>query len=135
MPDIRNCPRCGKLFSYVRSPICPLCQEKDEEEYKVVKEYIYEHPGVNITIVAEETGVSVEKILRFLREERLELVSDSDNLILECERCKVPIRTGRYCEKCKNELANSFKKEFGIGASSGKKKEERMYTITRIKNR
>lgn len=139
MPDIRNCPRCGKIFSYLRSPICPNCQQEEEAEFQIVKQYIYDYPGVNMAVVAQETGVSIEKIMRFLREERLELTSDSDNLILECERCHVPIKSGRFCDSCKNDLDKGFKKEFGIGQKKEpaplpkKATEEKMYTITRIR--
>lgn len=138
MSDIRNCPRCGKIFAFLRTPVCPACQQLEEEEFERVKEYIYENPGMNMAIVSEATEVPIEKILKFLKDERLELTSESDNLVLECERCKKPVRSGKYCEKCKGELESGFKKEFGIGSfnssSTGGKNSNKMYTITRIKD-
>ncbi len=138
MSDIRNCPKCGKIFAFLRSPICPACQQLEEQEFELVKEYIYENPGMNMSIVSEETGVPIEKILKFLKDERLELTSESENLILECERCKRPVRSGKYCDKCKNDLETGFRKEFGIGnihsGPAGGKNSNKMYTITRIKD-
>ena len=138
MSDIRNCPRCGKIFAFLRTPVCPACQQLEEEEFERVKEYIYENPGMNMAIVSEATEVPIEKILKFLKDERLELTSESDNLVLECERCKKPVRSGKYCEKCKSDIQTGFNKEFGIGnfksSSTGSKNSNKMYTITRIKD-
>ncbi|SHI38513.1 TIGR03826 family flagellar region protein [Lutispora thermophila] len=114
MPELRNCIRCGRVFAYTYSPICSKCLEQDEEDFRIVKDYLYDNPGSNVFEVSEATGVSVEKIMRFLREERLEISSENSNLVLECEYCGKPIRTGRYCEECKNKLANEMRKEFGL---------------------
>jgi len=133
MPELRNCLRCGRVFAYTYSPICNKCLEEDEKEYKIVKEYIYDNPGSTVFEVSDATGVSVEKIMRFLREERLELSSENSNLLLECESCGRPIKSGKYCEECKNKIASDMKKEFGLSQkkqvdmrTTGK---ERMYVI------
>ncbi len=118
MPEIRNCPRCGKIFTYITRPICPRCVEEEENEFKVVKEYIYDNPGASIPQVSEETGVALDKIMRFLREERLEIKSENNNLILECERCGRAISSGRFCENCKGDINKDFQREFGIGKNS-----------------
>ena len=139
MADLRNCPRCGKLFAYIGRAICNRCVEQEEEEFKVVKEYIYDNPGATVFEVSDVTGVAVEKILRFLREERLEITSENSNLILECEKCGAPIKTGRYCEQCRASLTNEMKREFGIGQrkqegikSTGK---EKMYIVKKREGR
>lgn len=139
MAELRNCPRCGKLFAYMGRPICNRCVEQEEEEFKVVKEYIYNNPGATVFEVSDVTGVTVEKIMRFLREERLEISSENSNLILECEKCGTPIKTGRYCEQCRADLTNEMKREFGIGQrkqenikSTGK---EKMYIVKKREGR
>jgi hypothetical protein len=58
--------------------------------------------------------VAVEKIMRFLRDERLEITSENANMILACERCSRPITSGRFCRECKDNLGRSLKKEFNI---------------------
>jgi predicted amidophosphoribosyltransferase len=50
----------------------------------------------------------VEKIKRFLREGRLEIVGDSGNMFLECEGCGKAIRSGRYCSDCEREMSRDF---------------------------
>ena len=141
MAEIRNCPRCGKIFTYINRPICHSCLEQEENEFKVVKDYIYDNPGANIAEVSEATEISADKIMRFLREERLELVSENSNLILECERCGRAINSGRFCENCKDNISKDFKREFGIGNKPEAFKPQqrgdgdKMFTATRRKDK
>lgn len=140
MAEIRNCPRCGKIFTYMGRPICRKCLETEENEFKVVKEYIYDNPGATISEVSQETGVTVERIMRFLREERLEIKSENSNLLLECERCGRAIRSGRFCENCKEDINRSFKRAFDMDKKAPEQRQpvraekDRMYTATRRKN-
>lgn len=139
MAEIRNCPRCGKIFTYISRPICNSCLDVEENEFKVVKEYIYDNPGASISEVSQATEVSVEKIMRFLREERLEISSDNSNLLLECERCGRAIKSGRFCENCKADINKDFKREFGLDKKPGaprpqiKTDGDKMFTATRRK--
>jgi len=34
---------------------------------------------------------------------------DASNVLLYCEKCGKAIRSGRFCEKCKNEVTQGFK--------------------------
>lgn len=69
--DVRNCSRCGKIYAYDGFKICLSCRRDDEKDFKIIKEYIDENPGANISEVAEGTGVDTKKIIEFLREGRL----------------------------------------------------------------
>jgi len=110
MPDVRNCRKCGKIFNYIGgAPICPQCKEKEEDDFKKVKEYLYQNPGASITQVSTELEISIELIKRFLRDGRLEITSDDGNLILECENCGKSIRSGRFCPDCERNLASGFR--------------------------
>jgi flagellar operon protein (TIGR03826 family) len=142
MSDLRNCSRCGRLFGYSGRPICSYCVEEEEDEFKKVKEYLYDYPGSTVFEVSEATNVEVEKIMRFLKEERLQVSSDNPNMLLECEKCSRPITTGRFCESCKNELHSSMRKEFGLDRKATPseddyklkaKNKEQMFTATRRK--
>ena len=103
--NIRNCRMCGHIFNYVAGPIlCPHCREKMEAKFQEVKEYIRSNPGVGIQDVAEHCDVEPSQIQQWLREERLELTEGSA-IYLQCEKCGAPIRSGRFCEKCKYEMS------------------------------
>lgn len=105
-----NCVRCGKAYEYNGiSNYCPICMRFDEENFKMIKEYLYEHPKATVLQVAGDLDISVKMIKRYLREGRLEII-EAENFFLECEQCGTSIKTGRYCEKCMKYLDNSIKK-------------------------
>jgi flagellar operon protein (TIGR03826 family) len=140
MADLRNCSRCGRLFGYAGRPICSYCVEEEEDEFKKVKEYLYDNPGSTVFEVADATNVEVEKIMRFLKEERLQVSSENPNMLLECEKCSRPINMGRFCQNCKNELHTSMRKEFGLDKPAAPAEDDyklktqgkdQMYTATR----
>lgn len=107
--NVKNCRTCGKIFNYISGPqMCPGCRQGLEEKFQRVKVYIRENPGVGIRQVSEECEVEPSLINQWLRDERLEL-SESSSLLLNCESCGQPIRTGRYCEKCKMSMSQTFR--------------------------
>ncbi|NLM04468.1 MAG: MerR family transcriptional regulator [Clostridiales bacterium] len=106
--ELRNCANCGRAFAYIGSDLCSRCGDSDEDDFKKVKLYLYDHPGATIREVSEETGVEERKILRFLKEDRIEIVEE-DNLILACERCGNSIKSGRFCNPCAAKLQKEFK--------------------------
>lgn len=110
MPDLRNCKKCGKMFNYIGGAlVCQPCKDEDEKDFKRVKDYLYSNPGATMSEVSVALEVSVEKITRFLKEGRLEIVGDSSNLILECESCGKSIRTGRFCDECSREVERDLR--------------------------
>ena len=106
--DVRNCRGCGKLFNYISGPfICPACREKMEAKFQEVKKYIQENPGSNVAGVAEACDIDPNQIRQWVREERLEFADDAA-VGLNCERCGRSIKSGRFCEACKKDMANGF---------------------------
>lgn len=106
--NVRNCRTCGRIFNYVAGPhTCPSCREALEAKFQEVKEYIREHKGAGISEVTEACGVDANQIHQWLREERLEVTEDSP-IQLTCENCGTVIRSGRFCEKCTNNVAQGF---------------------------
>ncbi|MBR6381377.1 MAG: flagellar protein [Lachnospiraceae bacterium] len=106
--NARNCRRCGKIFNYVVGmPICPACKEAMEVKFQEVKEYVREHKGVGIREVAEACDVDPQQIRQWLRDDRLEMTEDSA-IMLNCEGCGTPIRSGRFCDKCKAQMLSGL---------------------------
>lgn len=106
--NVRNCKKCGKLFNHIAGrPICPACKEKLEETFQEVKKYIRENHMADIKEVSEACDVEPTQIQQWIREERLEFTADSP-VKLPCENCGTMIRSGKYCEKCKREMANNL---------------------------
>ncbi|HOQ16714.1 MAG TPA: winged helix-turn-helix transcriptional regulator [Defluviitaleaceae bacterium] len=102
--EVINCKKCNRLFQYIGGRmICPVCHEEEEQEFKLLKEYLYEHPKATMVEVSQATGVSVTAIRHYLREGRLIITNDSP-IGIECEKCGIEIKTGRFCERCAYEL-------------------------------
>ena len=119
--DVVNCKGCGRLFNALtRSRLCPNCQMKLEEKFQEVKAYINDNPGSTIESVSQECDVSAKQIKQWLREERLTFSEDSMQGI-ECEQCGAMIRSGKFCDACKNKLQNEFKAATYIPTAETKK--------------
>lgn len=104
---IVNCKQCGKIFNYDGSKVCPKCRREENDNFQKVKEYLYKNPGSSTQEVSDETEVPVAKIIEYLRQGKLE-VKGEGNMILECERCGVPIASGRYCDKCIKDMQDTL---------------------------
>lgn len=111
MLNIRNCRRCGKLFNLAGDPpLCQECRRLEEEDFKRVKEYLFNNPGATISQVSLDLDISIERIKRYLREGRLEITGNNNNFLLECESCGAPIPSGRFCKNCLANLTGELKK-------------------------
>jgi methionyl-tRNA synthetase len=110
MADVRNCLWCGKIFNYVSGPvICPACRKKDEEDFKKIKQYLYDYPRASISQISSNLEISVKRIKEYLRQGRLEIINNDNNIYLECQICGKPIKSGKYCEDCERKLQMRFK--------------------------
>lgn len=117
--DVRNCKQCGRLYNYIGGSyrsLCPDCITKIEEKFDEVKLYIDEHRAAAIHEVSQECDVSVKQIEQWVREERLCFADDSP-IGIACECCGKTIKTGRYCDDCKNLLANQLGSVYGNPAA------------------
>lgn len=125
MPELRYCKECRKLFQYVSGiALCPECKKKDDKEFEQVRSFLRDYPGANMQEVSQYTGVNPNKINRWLKEERLE-VSEGSPVAINCEKCGVRIRSGRFCVECSKSLAreimqarNEMKRRLGMGDKS-----------------
>ena len=107
--ELKNCKKCGRMFSDTGGhEFCTKCRLEVEDHFKIVREYVYDHPGTTVNEVSEETGVPKEEILKYLREKKLELASVKDDL--KCQKCGKSIKSGRYCMNCSSELKKGFDK-------------------------
>ena len=111
--DTSNCKICGRLFNQVRSPFCPECMKGLDEKFKQVKDYLYGNPDAGIAEVSEEVDVSQSIIQHCIREERLSF-SENSKVSFSCESCGAPIRTGRFCKRCKSKMQQELQKVYAV---------------------
>ena len=94
-----NCPRCGKVFTKIKSSLCPSCEREEEQSFQIVRKYIDENENCTLSELSQETGVSSKRILGYIREGRLE-ISKGMRGEIHCRKCGRPITTGQYCDTC-----------------------------------
>ncbi|NLB89269.1 MAG: hypothetical protein GX790_08615 [Syntrophomonadaceae bacterium] len=102
MAELINCPRCGRLFAAQGANVCRRCQDLEDQDYMIVRRYVRDNPGATVFEVAEATGIEEDKILKFLRDGRLQ--SRGMTTVNYCERCNNIINEGKYCNSCLREL-------------------------------
>lgn len=107
--DVKNCRGCGRLFNYVSGVnlLCPACTAQLEEKFKIAKDYINKNRTATIQEVADEADVSVKQVEKWVREERL-VFADNSMVGIECEACGAMIRSGRFCDSCKGNMAKGL---------------------------
>lgn len=129
--ELRNCPECGRVFTYIRTNLCPACQEKDEKDFRSVRAFLAKHPGSSIMDISKAIGISEEKIMRYIREGRIRFSSPAQATVLQCEVCGKIIQSGRLCPKCSEKLSAGLKKsimEENKKAIEGASNKPRMHT-------
>lgn len=97
--DMRNCPKCKKVFAYTRSPLCSTCEREEEQLFEKVRDYIKENPICTLSEVASATKASSKKIMKYIKEGKIE-ISQGMHGEVQCEQCGKPIAKGKYCDKC-----------------------------------
>ncbi len=128
--DVRNCRKCGKVFNYITgAPICQACRELEEEKFQEVKKFVQDSKTAGINEIVEACGVSHNQVNMWIRQERLVFAEDSP-IGINCENCGTMIKTGRFCERCKNELARGI----NSAARSSKAAEEPLKSVKNTKD-
>ena len=102
-----NCPRCGRLFNKILSPVCAKCEKEEEEQFKHLRDYIEEFPFANINEVSDETGIKTKRILQYIREGRI-IVSSGLAGELRCAQCGTAIEEGSFCPPCAAKMAKDL---------------------------
>jgi uncharacterized protein len=112
MMDIRNCKRCGKVFNFIGFAVCSECAKQEQEDFEIVREYLFSHPNSTTIEVTNATGIDPKVISRLVKEGRLlvDNIQITDGEEFKCEKCGQAIFKGRFCEKCAGEMKSEFQK-------------------------
>ena len=120
IPGKRLCEVCKRQMQYkgLGEFYCEFCDRTEYDEYGTVRNYIESHPGATAMEIERETGIKQKVIRQLLREERIEVTKGSASF-LKCERCGADIQSGRYCERCKQEMKAQPAEHHSSGKKSG----------------
>lgn len=147
--ELRNCPECGSVFTFIRTNLCPACQKKDEEDFRKVRSFIMRNANASILKISEGTEVSEKKIMRYIREGRIRIAQNNERIIIQCEVCGKRIPSGQLCEACSEKLSSGLRRsimEENIKQceeekrskdqdSNKENKGHRMYTMDHLNNK
>ena len=109
-----NCPRCGEVYHKpeLGSYRCLKCGFYEKVDPGLVRSCYEQAGGVTTkkeaTTYAGITEKRLDQVHKELRDEFDKLERDKH----ACNKCGTTIMYGRYCEKCKRQLANSIKIQF-----------------------
>lgn len=104
--DFKYCSRCKKMYTVGNLKLCAECIRELDDYMIVIRDFLDEHKWANLTMVADGTGIDERDLLYLLRSERL--VLNEADASFRCESCNKPIRKGRFCDECKQNMGNSF---------------------------
>ena len=62
------CDICGGMYEKSGKEYCEKCFEENEREYRLVLDYIENHPDNTVLEIITETKVSIKTINRFIEE-------------------------------------------------------------------
>ncbi|NGQ96868.1 hypothetical protein G3578_17015 [Brevibacillus sp. SYP-B805] len=69
------CKECGSALQ-PGEVFCKTCYSHERDEYRIVKEYLRTHPNSNAMQIANETGISISKIMKYIRNGSLTVVTN-----------------------------------------------------------
>ncbi|USG67056.1 hypothetical protein NDK47_07125 [Brevibacillus ruminantium] len=72
------CEQCGLPIPLTESG-CKSCALEELDEYRIVREYLRLHPNSNAMQIANTTGISISRILRYIKNGSLTMVNDMPN--------------------------------------------------------
>lgn len=78
MSAVERCSECGLLFGVLPRGVCADCIDKREGEFRTVRDWLRRNGVAPIAVVARETGVDDHRIVRFVREGRIEMRMPGD---------------------------------------------------------
>lgn len=102
-----ECQYCGcKHLELINLGIyrCESCGKDNYDDFQTIRNYLDKVGSASAIEIERNTGVSRNVVKHFFREEYLEISGNS--ISVPCESCGAPIRTGMYCEKCKQEMTS-----------------------------
>lgn len=106
--QLAKCKWCGRPFQSYGLRLCARCVQELDEQYRPVRDYVYDNPHASIEDVVRDTGVDQRVIMYYLRDGRLEMVNAGD--MLRCEHCGATINSGRLCTDCASKVEERISK-------------------------
>ena len=107
------CIKCGTEYKPLGfgKYLCPSCGHLEFDDYGKVRDYLEKNQGMITDMISSATGVKPEFIDSLITDGVLR-IADEYAAGLACQRCDRPIRQGRFCVDCIEELAGSILEQY-----------------------
>jgi hypothetical protein len=113
-----QCPVCGRLSRGV----CAACVREEAVQLGRLRALLAERGPLSAEEISRETGVPVERVLRWLREGRLQPVPGA----LRCRGCGRPVHAGDLCGLCRADMVREVREAVrGLRACGSEVKPDR----------
>lgn len=108
----KMCKRCLGRMVYVEDGVyrCQLCGTEGYDDLGKIKRFFEQNGAMSVVEAAKGAGVSQELIELCLKDGKLEM--PTVKFTQKCGRCGCGIPSGRFCRRCKSELAGGIKAMF-----------------------
>ncbi|MGG1663764.1 hypothetical protein [Brevibacillus sp. NRS-1366] len=70
-----KCFTCGNILDPGEHS-CKVCGQNDMDDYRMIRNYVRSYPNSNAMQIANATGISVSKILRYIKNGSLTVVDN-----------------------------------------------------------
>ena len=112
--NMGKCELCHNRMNYVGSGKyrCSFCGMEVLDDFGKIKQFLDQNGPTPSGIIAQKTGLSMDKIDAYLRKGMVE-IQDGGKYYLSCEKCGCAIRYGRFCPECaKSEVVNGMRSSY-----------------------
>ncbi|GAB6138560.1 hypothetical protein [Halanaerobaculum tunisiense] len=72
---LQKCSQCGQIFTNQINKdkkLCPTCYQQQRDEFRKVRDYLWDNPGVSVVEISRNTDVTEKTIREFIREGRFD---------------------------------------------------------------
>ena len=107
------CAKCNEPLIYfgLGEYKCEICGETALDNMGKVQVHLKEHPDAGAFDIAEALGIELDIVFSLINQGSIDIVKNTQK-VMECQKCGVLTRAGRYCEKCTKKLAGDIKQTF-----------------------
>ena len=106
------CERCLGRMVYIDAGVyrCQICGSEALDDLGKIRHFVEQNGAMPVDEIVKSTDVSRELIELCLKDGKLEM--PKEQFTMKCGRCGCGIPSGRFCRKCKSELAGGIKAMF-----------------------
>lgn len=106
---VEHCPSCGKVYQKNLRNLCHECIHKFDSALNQCIDYLRNYRKATNEELSQGTGVSVQQIVRFIKDSRISLASHP-GLTYPCKACEASIRAGQMCVSCNNRIVGEWRR-------------------------